>query len=81
MGGGTLQFKVHDQNCKALQNCGKDIDSNSACAPRKVDFPMTSLPPPASSPASPASQPPKNMLDKTYYPQWMWVVATAVTAG
>jgi hypothetical protein len=81
MGGGTMQFRIHDQNCKALQNCGKDIDPNTTCAPRKVDLSNFSVQPPASSPASPANQPPKNMLDKTYNPQWLWIVATSVTAS
>jgi len=80
VGGGSLRFRIHDQNCKALQNCGKDIDPNSACVPRKVDLASMPVQPPTSSPAAAANQPPKNQLEKTYYPQWMWVVAKSVTA-
>ncbi len=72
-GGGTLSFKIHDQNCKAQQNCGPDPDPNSLCNPREIDLAGVSPLPPDSM-----MFPPTNVLDKTYYPQWMWIVATAV---
>jgi hypothetical protein len=74
MGGGTMTFKIHDQNCKAIQNCGKSIVKTDPCQPRTVDLSKMSLQPPTSSPA--AKQPPKN---DQWYPQWMWIVATSVT--
>jgi hypothetical protein len=81
VGGGTLTFKIHDQNCKAMQNCGKSITSSDPCQPRTVDVSPMSLQPPSSSPAATANQPPKNASSKTYYPQWMWIVAKSVTAS
>src|SRR6185369_7233705 len=45
-GGGTLTFKTHDQNCKVQQNCGKNPDGGSTCAPRTVDLTgMAAMPP------------------------------------
>jgi hypothetical protein len=76
MGGGTLQFRIHDNNCKAIQNCGKVTDKSAPCSPRTVDLSKMSVQPPSSSPA--AKQPP---MDGTWYPQWMWIVATSVTAS
>jgi hypothetical protein len=75
-----MEFRIHDQNCKSMQNCGKIDDKEaSTCAPRKVDMSSSLVQPPADSPAASASQPPKNQLSKTYYPQWLWIVATSVT--
>ena len=75
VGGGTMTFKIHDQNCKAIQNCGKTIVKTDPCQPRSnVDLSGMSVQPPATSPA--AKQPPKN---DNWYPQWMWIVATSVT--
>ena len=75
-GGGTLTFKIHDQNCKAQQNCGSNTDPNSACAPRTVDLTGMTPQPPASF-----RQPPtNNIATGTFDPQWMWIVATSVTS-
>lgn len=73
MGGGSLQFRIHDNNCKAIQNCGKVQEKTAPCSPRTVDLSKMTVQPTSPSPA--ASQPPKN---GTWYPQWMWVVATKV---
>ena len=81
MGGGSLLFRVHDNNCKAQQNCGPNTDPNSSCAARTVDLSGMTPQPPATSPASPAKQPPTNAFTKTYYPQWMWITATSVTSS
>jgi hypothetical protein len=81
MGGGSLLFRVHDNNCKAQQNCGPNTDPNSSCAARTVDLSGMTPQPPATSPASPAKQPPTNTFTKTYYPQWMWITATSVTSS
>jgi hypothetical protein len=78
VGAGSLQFRIHDNNCKAQQNCGSNIDPNSNCSPRTVDLGGMSPQPPAGTPA--AKQPPANAFAKTYYPQWMWITATEVTA-
>jgi hypothetical protein len=78
MGGGSLLFRVHDNNCKAQQNCGPNTDPNSACAARTVDLSGMTPQPPATSPA--AKQPPTNTYTKTYYPQWTWITATSVTS-
>lgn len=75
MGGGSLRFRIHDNNCKAMQNCGKVEDKSAPCDPRKVDLSKMTVQPPTTVPA--ASQPPKN--ENKWYPQWMWVVATSVT--
>jgi hypothetical protein len=76
-GGSTLTFKIHDQNCKAQQNCGSNIDPNSACAPRTVDLSGMAVQPPSTF-----KQPPTNALAAgTFDPQWMWIVATEVTAS
>ena len=71
-GGGTLTFKVHDQNCKGQQNCGQNPDGNSACAPRTVDLSGMSASPPANF-----TQPPAN---GTYKPQWMLIGVTSITS-
>jgi hypothetical protein len=81
VGGGSMTFKIHDQNCKAMQNCGKSTTSSDPCQPRTVDVAPMSLQPPSTSPAAPSNQPPKNQSGKTYYPQWMWIVAKSVTAA
>jgi len=73
LGGGTMTFKIHDQNCKAIQNCGKSIDPNAPCEPRLVDFSGMSPPPTF-------TQPPVNTGGDTYYPQWLYVLATSVTS-
>jgi len=76
-GGGTLTFKVHDQNCKGQQNCGSNVDPNSACAPRTVDLSGITPQPPATF-----KQPPTDAIASgTYDPQWMWIVATSVTSS
>jgi hypothetical protein len=74
-GGGTLTFKIHDQNGKGQQNCGKETDPNSTCAPRMVD--LTGM---AASPPANFKQPPANALEKTYYPQWMLIAVTSITS-
>jgi hypothetical protein len=71
-GGGTLTFKIHDQNCKGQQNCGSNPDGTSACAPRTVDLTGMSAPSPANF-----TQPPSNM---TYRPQWMLIGVTSITS-
>ena len=60
MGGGSMLFRVHDNNCKGQQNCGSNTDQNSTCAPRKVDLSGMVPQPPSTSPAATANQPPKN---------------------
>jgi hypothetical protein len=75
-----MKFSIHDHNCKSQQNCGKDTNQDAPCSPRKVDMTGVSPPPPATSPASTSKQPPTNVLSKTFYPQWLWVVATSVTS-
>lgn len=74
-GGGTLTFKIHDQNCKGQQNCGSNPDGTSACAPRTVDLTGMSASPPAGF-----TQPPTNMLSATYRPQWMLIGVTSITS-
>ena len=78
VGGGTMLFRIHDNNCKAQQNCGSNTDSTSTCAPRTVDFSGVSPVPSGTVPA--AKQPPSNTGTKTYYPQWMWITAASVTS-
>jgi hypothetical protein len=74
-GGGTLTFKLHDQNGKGQQNCGPNPDGSSTCAPRTVDLAGMADPPPANF-----TQPPTNQLEKTYYPQWLLIAVTSVTS-
>ncbi|HKO50779.1 MAG TPA: hypothetical protein VJV79_23830, partial [Polyangiaceae bacterium] len=71
-GGGSLALKIHDQNCKGLQNCGADPSTTSACVPRTVD--LTGMP--AQPPAN-FTQPPSNMQWK---PQWLLIAVTSVTS-
>jgi hypothetical protein len=71
-GGGTLTFKIHDQNCKGQQNCGSNPDGTSACAPRTVDLAGMSAQPPANF-----TQPPSNGM---YKPQWMLIGVTSITS-
>lgn len=78
VGGGTMVFRIHDNNCKAQQNCGSDTNGNDTCAPRMVDLSGSMPLPPSTSPA--AKQPPTNPFTKTYYPQWMWITAKSVTS-
>jgi len=74
-GGGTLTFKIHDENGKGQQNCGTATDPNSTCAPRMVDLTGMTASPPANF-----KQPPANQLEKTYYPQWMLIAVTSITS-
>jgi len=74
-GGGTLTFKIHDENGKGQQNCGQNPDGSSNCAPRMVDLTGMKDPAPANF-----TQPPANQLEKTYYPQWMLISVTSVTS-
>ncbi|HEX5098679.1 MAG TPA: hypothetical protein VFV94_04235 [Polyangiaceae bacterium] len=73
-GGGTLSFKIHDQNGKGQQNCGKETDPNAPCTPRTVDLTGMAATPPN------FKQPPTNPLEKTYYPQWMVIAVTSITS-
>lgn len=74
-GGGTMTFKIHDQNGKALENCGRDAKSDpvDTCNYRIVDLAGMAAQPPASF-----KQPPTNFTSKTWYPQWLWIVADSV---
>lgn len=75
-GGGTLTFRLHDQNCQAQQNCGSNTDSGSTCAPRNVDLTGMAAQPPANF-----TQPPTNMAGSmTYRPQWILIAVTSVTS-
>ena len=80
VGGGSLLFRIHDNNCKSQMNCGPDQNQNATCSPRKVDLSDFATQPPATSPAAPANQPPSNSFTKKYYPQWLWIAATSVTS-
>jgi len=71
-GGGSLALKIHDQNCKGLQNCGTDMTPTTACTPRTVDLTGMAAQPPANF-----MQPPTNM---TWRPQWMLIAVTSVTS-
>jgi hypothetical protein len=71
-GGGSLAFKIHDQNCKGQQNCGSNPDGTSPCAPRMVDLTGMAAKPPANF-----SQPPAN---GQYKPQWMLIGVTSITS-
>jgi hypothetical protein len=75
VGGGQMKWTIHDSNCKAQQNCGPTASSTAPCAPRNVDLSGQSPQPPASF-----MQPPRTVLSTTYYPQWLWITATSVTA-
>lgn len=71
-GGGTLTFKIHDQNCKGQQNCGSNPDGTTTCMPRTVDLSgMAAMLP------SNITQPPSN---NSYKPQWMLIAVTSVTS-
>jgi len=72
MGGGTLTFKIHDQDCRAQQNCGSNTDRSSPCMPRTVDLAGM-----AEQPPSTFTQPPSN---QAYKPQWLWIAVTSVTS-
>ena len=71
-GGSTLTFKTHDQNCKVQQNCGKNPDGTTPCAPRTVDLSGMAAQPPAGF-----TQPP---ADGQYKPQWMLIAVTSITS-
>ena len=73
VGGGTMTFKIHDQNCKAQQNCGKSTNQTDPCLPRTVD--LSGMSPPATF-----NQPPSNVLSQTYYPQWLYIDVISVTS-
>jgi hypothetical protein len=77
MGGGSLLFRIHDNNCKAVQNCGSATDKTAPCAPRTVD--LSGMSPQPTVPNLAATQPVTNTNSgTTYYPQWMWITATSV---
>jgi hypothetical protein len=70
-GGGSLKFKLHDQNCSGLQNCGPN-NFPATCAPRTVDLAGMG----AALPAG-IAQPPSNMQWK---PQWLLIAVKSITS-
>jgi hypothetical protein len=76
MGGGSLQFVIHDSNCQAQMNCGGNDTSTTCDAPRTVDLSGLTPPPPSTF-----HQPPTNVIGSTtYYPQWLYFVVHSVTS-
>jgi hypothetical protein len=47
-GGGKLNFKVYDSNCRQIMNCGPGTGSSTCAAPRSLDLSATEPKPPAS---------------------------------
>jgi hypothetical protein len=74
LGGGTIQFTIHDANCQAQQNCGGDDTATVCNATRTID--VSGL-----SPAPTFTQPVTNVVGtRTYYPQWLYFDVKSVTS-
>ncbi len=73
-GGGSLTFRLHDQNCQAQQNCGANPDGSQPCMPRTVDLSGMPAQPPAGF-----MQPPVNGT-KPWWPQWLLIAVTSITS-
>src|SRR3569833_3378323 len=68
VGGGSMLFRIHDNNCKVQQNCGPNTAPNTTCAPRTVDLSGIVPRPPAGAPA--AERPPAGGGAATGEPRW-----------
>jgi CDGSH-type Zn-finger protein len=77
MGGGTINFVIHDSNCRTLANCGA-VENQPSCdtsAARTID--MSGVTP---APVN-FTQPRTGSLGgTTYYLQWLWLDVTSVTS-
>lgn len=74
LGGGTIDFVIHDANCQAQQNCGPNDTATTCDAPRTIS--LAGL-----SPAATFAQPRTNTSgSKTYYPQWLYFDVQSVTS-
>jgi hypothetical protein len=73
LGGGTIQFVLHDSNCQTQQNCGSDDAATTCTAPRTVDLS-------GASPPATFAQPLVNQVGaNTYYPDWLYIDVISVT--
>jgi hypothetical protein len=74
LGGGTIQFTMHDANCQTQQNCRSNEASTTCDSPRTID--LSGL-----SPAATFAQPVINTLGgKNYYPEWLYFDVKSVTS-
>lgn len=70
-GGGKVNFRVYDSNCRQIMNCGPGTGSSSCKAPRTLDLSVVDPKPPASF-----SQP---LIGEPSAPgQWVFIDVTAV---
>jgi len=74
LGGGTIDFVIHDANCQAQQNCGGNDAATTCDSPRTIS--LAGL-----TPAGTFAQPRTNTIgSKTYYPQWLYFDVQSVTS-
>ena len=74
-GGGKINFKVYDSNCRQIMNCGPGTGSSNCAAPRTIDVSATDPKPPASF-----TQPFVGGAAAGAYGQWVFIDVTAVVA-
>ena len=74
-GGGKLNFRVYDSNCRQIMNCGPGTGSSTCKAPRTIDLAATDPKPPASF-----TQPYVGGAPAGAYGQWVFIDVTNVVA-
>ena len=72
-GGGSINFRSFDSNCRQIMNCGPGGGSNMCAAPRVLNLTGAVPPPPANF-----VQPPKNAQNATG--QWLFIDVLDVKA-
>jgi hypothetical protein len=72
-GGGKLNFRIYDSNCRQLMNCGPGTGSSTCTAPRQLDLSATDPKPPASFTQPFVGGAPNNATG-----QWVFIDVTAV---
>jgi hypothetical protein len=76
MGNSTMEFRIHDSNCQAQQNCGPNDQSTTCDAPRTIDL-SGLMPQPNPALHQPVSQ---VIGTTTFYPQWLYFVVPSITS-
>lgn len=75
-GGGKLNFKIYDSNCRQIMNCGPGTGSSTCAAPRSIDLSATDPKPPASFTQPFVGGAPGGKATG----QWVYIDVTAVVA-
>lgn len=74
-GGGMIDFRVYDSDCRQMKNCGPDGGGNTCRAPRSLDLSGTEPKPPATFMQPFVGGAPQNATG-----QWVYIDVTKVEA-